>query len=311
METGASGWLFSIVVTVDIVILLVAIGLHLFGVYLLQFKVRSKKNQNLILTHLSAIEILLPTFRLISVFYFFSYQNERKVLAYQILRTIILEGCCVTYVFILTVVTVDPLLIIFMNVKYNPSKAKRFISYALALCWFIGFVSTSVSFSVDYETREEFTAKYTFPAWCSFFLVFTVFSYVYIYVKLKNFNQRPGSIKNTCSRRAMKVRVPFLIVTMFFIFIALPSIFQFVYKKQLTKITYGLVGIAYAMGNAADALLYIFLQSSTRKYIFRKSITQKGFQRYAPDEVFEIKGQKMFVIRRSLSLSQQTTEHSK
>lgn len=215
---------FTLLVTMDMVLLLISICLHCFGVYLLLFRRKTRKNQHVILIHLSVSEILVSGFRTVTLVYFHQYEKQEELLVYQVLRTITIQGWCVSYVLIMIAVAVDPLLMIVLKTKYNRLVSRRRLNITLASCWVVGVLYGAVSFTQDYKTREEIAAKYTFPIICACFLLFAGGAYCVIYISVrKGYKQMRRRTLTHTNNRTVKFRVPVLIILTFIVFVALPS----------------------------------------------------------------------------------------
>lgn len=263
---------FTLLVTMDMVLLLISICLHCFGVYLLLFRRKTRKNQHVILIHLSVSEILVSGFRTVTLVYFHQYEKQEELLVYQVLRTITIQGWCVSYVLIMIAVAVDPLLMIVLKTKYNRLVSRRRLNITLASCWVVGVLYGAVSFTQDYKTREEIAAKYTFPIICACFLLFAGGAYCVIYISVrKGYKQMRRRTLTHTNNRTVKFRVPVLIILTFIVFVALPSGIQSAIKAEIEKSHLIALAILYSTAFVLDALIYLFLQPTTRRLIFTKT----------------------------------------
>ena len=238
---ASTGW-FSVVCTIDMVLLIQSMCFHTLGVYLL-YKRKIRKNQHVILLHLSVSEFLISFFRFITLFYFYGNEDQDSVLAYQILRSITIQGLCVSYVIIMIVVTLDPLLMILLKVRYSTYLSKRRLFVILGTGWFLGAFNAIINFTRDYQTREKIAAKYTFPIISILFLSFAAVAYIIIYKTLRDGQkaiQRTSVLQ--MKSRSIKIKVPALIILTFFLFVALPSGIQVAARSSFKKIHLALLG---------------------------------------------------------------------
>ena len=266
--TYGSGW-FSVVCMIDMVMLLLSMSFHALGVYLLLYRRKIRKNQHIILIHLSISEFLISFFRFLTMFYFYENEEQDLIIGYQVLRSITIQGLCVSYVFIMIVVTLDPLLIILLKVRYTTYLNKRRLYIILASCWFVGLLNVIINFTIDYETREKIAAKYTFPTISTLFLSFACVAYTIIYKTLRDGQkliQRTSVLQ--MKSRSIKIKVPALIMFTFFLFVALPSAIQVAAHTSFKKIHLAMLGVSYSTGFVLDALIYVCLQPTTRQLLF-------------------------------------------
>lgn len=273
--------IYIIMVSLDITMIFISMFLNLIGVYLLM-QLRRPKNIHIVLTHLSIVEITIQAIRFVSVIYFFRYNDHEAQLGYQITRTLTVQGFCVTYVLVMVLVALDPLLIVTLKLMYQRKVTRQKTNVSLAVCWFLGMMCGAGSFVFTYKKREWISIKYTFPITTILFLVFSLASYVTIYRHVKHSSRKSMSSKSlgssisssaaTMSRKpALKFRVPVLITSTFFLFCLTPSVIQVVlgYAGMLSKDVLLIIGICFSLGFIMDSLVYMFLHPMVKKLLFR------------------------------------------
>ena len=268
--------MYIVLISLDITMLFVSVILNLLGVYLL-VQLRRPKNIHLVLTHLSVVEMTVQAIRFVSAIYFFWYDDHEEHLGYQVTRTLTVQGLCVTYVLVMVVVALDPLLIVTLKLKYQHEVTKRKTNAVLAACWSVGVVCGTGSFMFAYKTRELISIKYTFPITTSLFLVFSLASYATIYrhVRFNNNKSIKGTIRSVSSssvpRPALRFRVPVLITSTFFLFCLTPSFIQVALGDtgRLTKDVFLAIGICFSLGFVLDSLVYMLLHPMVKKVLLR------------------------------------------
>ena len=270
--------IFITLVIVDITVHIISTLLNILGVYLM-FKLKRPKNIHIILIHLSMSEIFIQLFRFASAIYFFVYDDHESYLGYQVTRTLTILGLCVTYILIMCVVALDPLLIVVLKTKYQTYITRKNIQIVLSLCWVVGVIHASVSFVFRYMKRESFSAKYTFPIVSVVFVSFSVTSYFVIYnsIKQQAKNLPRASVTTRNNRPTLKFRVPVLITLTFFLFCLTPSLLQSVIGVQnFSKPLFLVLGICFSLGLVVDSLIYMFLHPIVKKLLFQFIRKHKG-----------------------------------
>ena len=271
---------YIVLVSFDITMIFLSLLLNLLGVYLL-VQLRRPKNIHLVLTHLSIVEITVQAIRFVSIIYFFRYDDHETQLGYQITRTLTVQGFCVTYVLVMVVVALDPLLIVTLKLMYQRRVTRQKTNFLLTICWSVGLICGTGSFAFTYKERESISLKYTFPITTSLFLLFSLTSYAIIYRHVKYGSRKNMNAKSLGSstsssttmsiRTTLKFRVPLLITSTFFLFCLTPSVVQMAlrYACWLTKNMLLVIGICFSLGFIIDSLIYIFLHPMVKKILIR------------------------------------------
>eukprot|EP00111_Clytia_hemisphaerica_P007136 TCONS_00020732-protein len=272
--------LFIGLVILDITLLIISSFLHIIGVFLMS-KLKRPKNIHHILIQLSISEISIQVFRFASAIYVVRYDNYEEQLGYQVTRTLTVQGLCVSYVLIMIMVALDPLLIVVLKLNYQSFVTKQRTQLLLGLCWFIGLVYGGLNFVFTYKTREKISITFTFPIVTTLFIVFSVASYSMIYKAVRKQAKSIArvSVSNMKSNApSLRFRVPVLITLTFFLFCLSPSIIQVIVGYQISKEFLLSLGISFNVGFVADALIYMLLHPMVKgllmNFIYRrKNIT--------------------------------------
>ena len=244
--------LYSLTLTIDIALLLGVICLHIYRLIILVHILKLHKNQQIIMAHSSLAQILVRLFRFATAFYFLEYKKPKEQPGYQILRSFIIQGWCVCYVLVMIVISIDPLMIIKLKLKYNSQLTKRRLKISLVGCWVVSITNALLSFTVNYDTREKIAARYTFPIISFVFLCFATLAYVTIYRMVKQpINQSTNQSK--VKKRSIKFQVPVLTILNFLLFGVVPTIVQVIYRKKMLDIHWLTLGIFYSIGFIGDA----------------------------------------------------------
>ena len=251
-----------ILVASDAILLLVGLILHIITIYMLS-KLQHWRNQHIIMLNLSTCETVLILVRLATVPAFYHFNDPSDSLLYTIPSTVSLLGICMVYVGSMMIVTLDPLLMVIYKTRYLVCLTRRRLYVLIALSWSLGGTCFALSFIVNYETRARIAFVFIFPVISGMFLIFTASSYAIIFWKIRKIRgRRPqNTTSSSTSARSPRLKLPTLILTVFLLFIALPSIVSSAIKGQHSKISEAIVGVAYSVGLLCDGLIYLLCKS--------------------------------------------------
>ena len=151
------------------------------------------------------------------------------------------------------------------------------------MCWIIS-LTTMVIFTTLRATIYPSIARvifmYLFPTVQGCVLVVGLFSYIYIYRKIRTFRDPPARA-SVCENMEIQKRrriifSPFLILLTFFLFAIVPDIANlmifYVYEDVGTNLHSNILLTLYVVGFISDAAIYTLLQKHIRRRIVRNML---------------------------------------
>ena len=166
--------------------------LHSIGIYLLFCK-RHRRNQDIILIHLSISEIGINIFDITQNIMTRS-QNNKRVVSYLIV--INCSFFVIPFLLIVILLTVDRFLEVFLNIKYqiyfNKSKTVILLLSGWGIGLFTGVPLIWMKWRYDTKVRH-IIYRVMFPLYESIFLIIATCTYTYIYKKYReSLRHRPS-----------------------------------------------------------------------------------------------------------------------
>lgn len=184
------------------------------------------------------------------------------------------------YWVIMTLITIDRFLEIYLNIKYNilcsPKKTKTVLIIAIV----ISVLLLVPAFHVKKETLISFGILFCYPMLESFFIILALVTYLYIFKQVQRHRKSTLKVQKQLRRNnrvitrmhfgnRFKVFVPSLIIITFIFFMCIPNtISLFILKGFVKPELQGVVFILIPIGLVADPVIYIF----SLKGISRSSI---------------------------------------
>lgn len=256
-----------------LVLLIIAVFLHVLGIYLL-IAIRNRRSiQDVIIMSFSITEIFMACFDVTeNIMSRWCHKLDKNM------NLVTITSCSLFVIpnfLILIVLTLNRFFEVYLNIKYEIYFDKRKIRYMLMGCWGSGIAVGCVLIPLRILDHQigYIIFKYMFPIIQGVVLLIAIPVYIYIYNRIKE-NHRsipqpriagqspPPAIKRK------KFFLPFLIILSFFLFVVIPDITNlllfYVYETGVhwhAQVLY----IFYTCGYTCDALLYIFLQKHLRE----------------------------------------------
>ena len=194
---------------------------------------------------------------------------------------------CITflYIIIMTLITIDRFLEIYLNIKYNivwsPRKTRIALFIAATLC-FLSFI-TLFLFGIKFGNHRVVAATifcYIYPIFITAFAC----TYFYILKKLYKFRANTarlqkqlqanvaGKIHNKESNNRFKIFVPTLIIVTFLLFMVVPNVIRLCAFFEFVKpgIAYIVSFISIPVGFTLDPCIYIFNLKEVRSAIRKR-----------------------------------------
>lgn len=181
--------------------------------------------------------------------------------------------------------TLDRFAEVYFNLKYPLYCTIRRLRYAMILLWSITgfwFIFLFVYMRKHgYDRIETFHYLYLYPVADSVFLTVSIITYSYIITLLNRvhatvplvgiqMSSNTSKTNRTAKKRNNHLKLPTLLIISFFIFVEIPDVILFCMQHTNTNISTAVwmsCQISYAVGLIFDAVLYVLLSTSLRKWI--------------------------------------------
>ncbi|XP_057308063.1 galanin receptor 2b-like [Hydractinia symbiolongicarpus] len=277
-------------VIIELVGRLLAMLLHILGLYLLQNSRYNNENQKLLLTHLSLSEVLLCLSGALKHVLTYLNADTAAFYVFALKNT----GFSTLYYFMMLALTVDRFCEFYLNIRYpiiwNSTKTK----YIMGLIW--GLSTLFCLVIVLYIPSNSnmvylISSLYVYPGCEILCMVAIVFTYGYLFTKLRksrrvrhtaSYSSSAPDFPSTTSgnsnskiviKKPKRFFVPTLIISTFLIFMLLPDqIYFYLYLRgiEVSSFVHDLFAISYCIAYASDAIVYIFLSSQVRMTLLKK-----------------------------------------
>ena len=194
-------------------------------------------------------------------------------------------GLCFIYYCSMMSVIFDRFLGIFLSLKYKAYCTTFKAKVVVSTLWMIGFaliftlplITVLAKFHIDVGI-----VWYVYPAFDLSVIVLSIVTYLYIFKRYKSAQSSTSSI-STVSRahssssaklfKNSKFFIPLLLAITFVIFIAVPNLSYF-FITEINKKKYPALLVAarlcYPLSDLVDAFIYLYLQPSIRKLLWKK-----------------------------------------
>lgn len=261
-------WTIELKVLFIINMLVIGIGIlfHIIGILLIVSKSSEMSNQSILLVHLSVVSLLTLGTNIYAVHHksFHIFFSHYFIMVYYV--------AYITYILNLILLTLDRLLMAFVNIRYQSIVTRTKTTVSLIVTWLLAIgYGLMVKYASFYKNRYAFVENESF-IYNGFVVCFTALSYTAIAIKIK-VSARDVHSTRMVKENSKKYIIPLVIVFSFFLMNLLPPALQKAFPDQLTKtqtqyLTIGLIGVN-CLNNLSDAIVYIFLQRTIRKRLMR------------------------------------------
>lgn len=278
-----------------LVIRLVAISSHLFGLYLLYCSKLTKINpsQRIFLINLSISEIMLCCFGIIE---HLTHHYEYDHIGHHF-KLFHWSGLCSAFLCIMIILTLDRFFESYLSIRYPLYWSSKRAKHVVATVWSVSllFSLATLIYQPTNEVLERFCSLYLFPTLELIFLLVTMLTYGYILIKLQEHNSQIEATSNTLlsaeqfqqnrlkkrnmsltvhrKRRIKGLILPSAIIVTFILFMVIPDQIYFYcylhHKTMDNQLTTTLVYV-YCTSYISDAFIYIFLSHHVRKTLSNK-----------------------------------------
>jgi len=248
---------------------IISIGFHLIGIWMLRQPNSFQTNQKIYLIQISISEISFLTLQNVILY-------MKLLRAYELYfdyLSLLLCGVAIAWIYIMTSMTVDRYLQVFLNIKYDLHVTKQFTKLLIMAAWTVAFVLfVALSFLNYFGQMKALvtTLKFILPAHHAMIIIVFVYTYAYIYYKIRRCNQHHPGI-STKKRNSL---IPLLLVLTLVIFVLVPGVIHRIlvstYSTKIPKeYVLLLVAILISLGSLVDALIYIIINESIRRRFLR------------------------------------------
>lgn len=267
--------------------------LHGFGLYLLACQNRNSRItiQTILLMNLSVSELLLNILEMVrsclslTKRYYIAMDLVKNLSKY--ISIVIYTGACTSFYLGMVYLTADRLLSVTLNLRYNIHCTKRRAKIVLLLTWFTSLI-TPILIIVGADLYNfqwiDFTYMILFPLFDFGFVFLAIITYVVLFMKYKKSRQfqekQVGTNRinkeNSSAQLFRKSRfiVSVYLIGTFLVFTIVPDLtylFVGIINNNKTDLLLEVCNISFAISNMADALIYIFVQTSIRKLLYDKA----------------------------------------
>ena len=222
-------------------------------------------------------------------------------------------GIYIWYIGLMTLMTLDRFLTVFLNIRYRGICTRRKTIIALSASFLLAVIGTLVFIKTPAPKAEKIAVLYFWPTLDVIFLSVTVLTYTYFFKKLRAIRQTETRFvdfihnkhetsdleasstkrKSFMTRKRKKGQykksffTPTLLVANFFIFWLIPDQILFAFfltdpsmeDMQNFKDYFEVLKTIYPFGILCDAFIYIFSQREILRYLKRKIRSFGGLDR--------------------------------
>ena len=175
--------MISVLDQISIVVRLVPMILHAFGLYLLVTvpSLNIKPNQMLLIMNLSVIEILLVFCSWIESLLRIILPHVTGFVYVDIVKA---TGVCFVYLATMTLITIDRFLEVYLNIRYSLYWSRKKMIMFITAIWILGSLATILItvayhfYSIDYL---KYCFIYFYPITEAIFLILSLLTYAYIF----------------------------------------------------------------------------------------------------------------------------------
>lgn len=254
-----------IICAVQTIISIIAVTMHVIGIYLLRTTPSYIPSQKLYLTQLSILEIMFMIINNNLLLYLLLTGVSPALSKY--LPLLVLCTIAIPWSNVMVLLTLDRFAQIHLNIRYKaivtPTKTRCFVTAS----WLIGITFFAVMFPLQYVygiNSYLYMHKYVTQIFMGMVMLVSIPTYIYIYYKIKT-----NKMKNRHTHIRKKATfVPFWIVISFFWLFVFPNLIQLgVYHEDSMKGTYAYIIaiIIFNCGCLVDAVIYSTMNPSLKK----------------------------------------------
>ena len=231
---------------------------------------RRNRNQRTIITALCVCELAGALFTI------FSYLLEfyASLLATDILFCLEHIFTMLSYYFIMTLLTIDRLLVFYLNIRYasrfNFKKLLKLL-FSGATISFVTTITILILIALRKRTWQQFenVIYIMFLSFDIVYILLAIVTYTYIFIVYRRHLKLKKNIQGSNNKEHFKLLVPSLIIGTCLLFFILPDVLNVTYRYNLVIYSNDLVTyvatILYRIRWIVDPLIYIFYSSCRRK----------------------------------------------
>ena len=256
-----------------------ALILNIIGIPLIRVQPSQRTHQNLIILHLSILQIPISISALaywISILIHGLGPNAIMNWSFPLVissRT--------TVVLIISILTADRLIAIKYSLRYMTIASKRKVMVALIASWLPWVLGFSILASLRRETYEHALVIYVIPVLGCILLVFILYTYSYIYWRIRRrrriLKDTSASSYQTQDGNKQILRVSTAIIVSYLLFVVLPDLINSMIGQVVESESLEIIMFVANMLNTCYYLtlpiIYIFLHKEMRR-MFMEAIVK-------------------------------------
>lgn len=274
----------------SIILSIVNILLHFLGCFLL-FELRRNGKDNLqqyYLIHFSCCELVGNMLELVCCVLEHVSSRNNILLLRKYFDVINIAGNGSVYYIIISIITLDRLFDILLNIRYPVYWSKKKAKYLMVMMWSAGIIVSivfCVTFAFGYTDYYNVLFGYYLPILNAIFLVIAVLTYSFIFHKYRVTRpivkkRRPGVVEKKgtiMSRftiyRNSRFHIPVLVVSTFVLLKVIPDMIARCIESADSKgveIMMHICLLSYAVSGIASAYIYVFVQEPVKTLMYKK-----------------------------------------
>lgn len=263
--------IFVVLVTLNTTILLVAMCLHLLGIYVIvNIEDRKRRNQHIILLHLSVSEVMMILSRVPCQIIFAVLESPAENAYFNFMFTFSILVFMPPYILIMMLMSLDRVLVILLKMKYRQTFNSKRLKSCLIGCWILGSLPGGLcQITQGFHFRILITKKYFTPVSTSVFVVHTTVMYIIIFFGYRRQQHHLANIKQPSHIRVanspkLRMKTPTLIITTFVVFMLIPTALNYTVNMMNARNASILIALCYSLGLLSDSIIYTYFNVTIR-----------------------------------------------
>ena len=261
----------SVILYISTIISGFALIFNGIGIHLTRKQGPQRTHQNLIILHLSVLQIPISITALTYWISMLIYRIDNDIIIGWTVP--ILISCRIAVNLIIAILTAERLLAIKYSFRYMTIVSKLKLKVALIASWLPWVVSFSILASLAREMYEQVLIIVVNPVLDCLLLVFILYTYSYICWRIRKRRRMliaiSANIHQTQDSNKQALRVSTAIIVSYIIFVVMPDIADSILERFMEGETLEVIMLTAHMLNScyylALPIIYIFLQRNVRE----------------------------------------------
>ena len=269
-------WISLTILILDFIVILI----HILTLTLLTTVKQNnvQGSQKILLIALCVTELTYAVVNLGAISFAFMEMKD----VYEALLILIFPCLLLLHAFLMYLITVDRVLEIYLNIKYNIVWSPKKTMFVILLTLTLSFLSLIPSYVIGLQKMIFFSNVYIFPILEAIFIIAASVVYNYIIKKVlqyrrnntrlrKQLQENHKGVHHTNFKNPLKIFAPALIIVTFVLFmVGSNAVAVFATFKKAKRDVKIIPFILLPAGFVADAVIYIFNLISVRLSLRRK-----------------------------------------